>query len=236
MKTCFILLLVLAGFLSSYAQVGGSPSGDAANGLADAIKEYGESEVGAMQQQREMHGNINGHIGAGLGHLNTFFGIYQSAKEMYDALQALNLDECIPDLSVSGANMMPSSCKEGDECYTCYKSAVDELNFIRKQLARMSCIYNNTKNFAEKAIAFGDNVSGIHGALGLGWQYHRAGIEESVDHLRGTYKQKYKEFMATLQHALQGISECEAKFGQRDWYQRYGFIYFEFMQDKYLVN
>lgn len=236
MKAFLLFMFLLPTFLVSHGQVGGSPSGDAANGLADAITQYGETEVANMQQEAAMHGNINGHISEGLGHLNTFFGIYKSAKELYDALQALSQAECIPDLSVGSGNMMPSGCKEGDECYTCYKVAVDELNFVRRILARMSCIYNNTTNFAEKAIAFGDNVSGIHAALGLGWQYHRQGIEESVEHLKGTYQQKYREYMKTLQHALTGIGECEAKFGQRDWYQRYGFIYFEFMQDKYLVN
>jgi len=29
------------------------------------------------------------------------------------------------------------------------------------------------------------------------------------------------------------IDACENSFGQQDWYQRFGYMYFEFMQLKY---
>ena len=229
-KFCF-LSFCLVVVVSLRAQVS-----DATNGLADAITQYGEREVEIMREQSERHEAVNQHIADGLGQLGTFIGIYQSARELYDAMNTLSGDECTPDLRVGSNHMMPSSCEEGGECYQCYESAVGELNFVRRQLARMSCIYHNAKNFADRAIAFGDDVSAIHGAAGLAWQYERKGIVESVEHLKGTYQGKYREFMQTLQHALMSINECESKFGQRDWYQKYGFIYFEFMQDKYALN
>ncbi len=30
-----------------------------------------------------------------------------------------------------------------------------------------------------------------------------------------------------------GLSTCEAQYGVPDWYDRFGYMYFEFMRDKY---
>jgi len=32
---------------------------------------------------------------------------------------------------------------------------------------------------------------------------------------------------------LKDIGECEAKFGEADWYQKFGFIYYEFLFSAY---
>ena len=29
------------------------------------------------------------------------------------------------------------------------------------------------------------------------------------------------------------IAECEEEFGERDWYDRFGFMFYEFMKEKY---
>lgn len=97
----------------------------------------------------------------------------------------------------------------------------------------MRCIYTNTKKFTDAAISFGDNVSGIHGVMGIAWQNERRGIEQSLRDFEATYDNKYKALMESMQVALNGISACEAKFGMRDWYQRFGFLYFEMMKEKY---
>ena len=101
------------------------------------------------------------------------------------------------------------------------------------QLGRLWCIYTNTKNFNNAAIAFGDNTSGIHAVTGLSWQYARAGIVETYNHFKGTYDSKYIALIASLQRALMQISSCENAYGEPDWYQRFGFIYYEFMKERY---
>ena len=128
---------------------------------------------------------------------------------------------------------MPTTCAGNQACNECYQSAVNELNFIRRQLGRLSCIYSNTKQFNESAIAFGDNMSGIHAVTGAAWQSSRAEIVAQFESFKRTYDNKYADMMTSLHNALQSISACEAQYGLPDWYQRFGFIYFEFMKDKY---
>ncbi len=181
-------------------------------------------------------GNLQGGLEAasqGLGQLNTFLNIYHSAHDLYDATRALDNNECQPDFTTSAQAMMPTSCEEGGACYTCYQSAVNELAFIRRQLARLSCIYHNTKTFNERAIAFGDNTSGIHAVNGLAWQYAKADIVAAYESFKHTYDDKYTGMMGTLDKSLHDIGTCEDQYGEHDWYQRFGFIYFEFMKEKY---
>ena len=39
--------------------------------------------------------------------------------------------------------------------------------------------------------------------------------------------------MTSLRDVLSRLDSCEARFGMRDWYNRFGFLYMTFMQDKY---
>jgi hypothetical protein len=39
--------------------------------------------------------------------------------------------------------------------------------------------------------------------------------------------------MAAIEKDLKDIGECEAKFGEVDWYQKFGFIYYEFLYSAY---
>ena len=42
--------------------------------------------------------------------------------------------------------------------------------------------------------------------------------------------------MTGLRNALMQWDRCEASFGERDWYARFGFLYMTFMEDKYKRN
>ena len=203
------------------------------DGMVDAINQMGGDEIQNIQDHMDHLENIDETITEGIGHLNTAVGIASSARDLYNSSLALDNSECVPDLNVDAAHTMPTSCQENGACQTCYTSAYHELSFIRRQLARLHCIYENTRNFNQAAIAFGDNTSGIHAVTGLSWQSARAGIVDEYNHFKETYDNKYLGMVGTLQTALQNISRCEDQFGQHDWYQRFGFIYFEMMKDKY---
>lgn len=157
----------------------------------------------------------------------------EERRNEWNAVQNFEPGACAPDFNASAAAMMASTCADNAGCGECYTKAVGELNFIRRQLGRLRCIYNNTKNFTESALSFGDNMSGIHAVTGMAWQSQRGGIVESFEHFKQTYDRKYTDMMGALQRALMGISECEQQYGLPDWYQRFGFMYFEFMKDKY---
>ncbi len=157
----------------------------------------------------------------------------EERRDEWNAIQNFEPGACSPDFSASSGAMMASTCAGNPECGECYTRAVGELNFIRRQLGRLSCIYANTKNFTTSALAFGDNMSGIHAVTGAAWQSERGGIVAEFNQFKQTYDRKYTDMMGALQRALMGIGTCEAKFGLPDWYQRFGFVYFEFMKDKY---
>lgn len=221
-----ICLLAFAGI--SHAQ---DPN-DLLNLGEDQIEQYSEAQIEQGQNNIEATENAISGINDALGHMNTVMNIYNNAQDLYNASQALSNGECAPDFSTSSGAMMPTHCPTAD-CQDCYTRAVNELNFIRRQLGRLSCIYNNTKNFTNSAIAFGDNASGIHAVTGLAWQSARGEIVAAMNHMKQTYDSKYTGMMGTLERSLHAISQCEESFGEHDWYQRFGFIYFEFMQDKY---
>jgi hypothetical protein len=203
------------------------------DGTLSGINQMGESEIKIIQD----HWGEFGEMGDQLGKLGENFGkaieTAQAAQDLYNALKALDNNECVPDLTTDASAMMPSGCDEEGACNACYEKAVTSLNHVRKNLARMSCLRINTKTYVESAIAFGDNVSGIHGAMGLAWQNERKGIKAGYEKFKKTYDTKYIEMMESLETALKEINQCEAQFGMRDWYQKAGFIYFEMMKERY---
>lgn len=229
-KIQFLITLFLFSCIITNAQ------DDATSGTIEAIDQQGEAQIEAIQNQTSMNETAYNELSGAMESLNNYLDIAQSAADLYNAAVALDNNECQPDFTTSAQAMMPTRCEDGSDCYTCYESAVNELSFVRRQLARLWCIYSNTKNFNERAIAFGDNTSGVHAVNGLAWQYAKRDIVEAYDHFKQTYDQKYTGLMGTLNKALNDISRCEAQYGQPDWYQRFGFIYFEFMKEKYKRN
>lgn len=187
----------------------------------------------ALGEMRDAEAEDRENIDDALSNLNNFIGTMGDIRDAYQGMQNFSPGECSPDFNTSAGAMMPSTCAGNSNCSACFERAVNELNFVRRTLARLSCIYNNTKNFTQSAISFGDNVSGIHGVTGLSWQNARAGIVESYDHFKQTYDKKYADLIQSLQRALMQMDACERQFGMTDWYQRFGFMYFEFMKDKY---
>ena len=89
-----------------------------------------------------------------LEHFENVLKAVNSAGELYDAMTALDKNECVPDLTTDASAMMPSGCDEEGACNACYEKAVTSLNHVRKNLARMSCLRINTKTYVESAIEY----------------------------------------------------------------------------------
>ena len=223
MKSYFVILLSLL-FITAQAQNDGD---------VDVVRQMGEDEISQLEERIQNTEHVANAIDDAIGHFNTSWDIYNSAQEMYNASQALSQGECSPNFSTSNDAMLPSSCPRRGECADCYRTAVTQLNFVRRQLGRLSCIYNNTKNFTNSAIAFGDNASGIHAVTGLAWQSARREIESEFVHFKQTYDNKYTDLIGALERALKSIDRWESQYGQQGWFQRSVFIYLEFMKDKY---
>ena len=163
-------------------------------------------------------------------------GTFQSFQAMTEAFHGLTtFDTTCVDASAAGAPPVPSGCSEsGDTCGQCYRDAYRELGEARLKLERLRCVYQATKKYADKSIAFGDTSSGIHALVGLEWQEQKKRILASVEELNKSYDKKLGEFLPMLKGSLEHIGQCEQQFmHEPDWYTRFGFIYFAFMNDRY---
>ncbi len=175
-------------------------------------------------------------VETGLGWTSYGIGVVDSLRELQGAHEGLHgTDATCMDLSAAGAPSMPVNCGDNSSaCGQCYSQAYRELNGMRVNLERLRCTYRAYKRYVDAAVAFGDNASGIHAVTGLVWQNERAGIMREFDKLNRTYDQKYAQMMPNLRRALEKVAQCEAQhFNERDWYNRFGFIYYTFMADRY---
>ncbi|MBL0147056.1 MAG: hypothetical protein IPP48_16415 [Chitinophagaceae bacterium] len=218
-----IILIAIFSFTKSYCQRGIISTIDQAragvNGYLDDRVESAQTMAGQAYSQ-----------------FNTARGLASSAIDFYNSAEALSNSECTPDFSTNGNAVMTSTCRESGACESCYNDAVEHMNTYRMLLARLNCIYQNTKSFTNSAVAFGDNVAGLNAYTGLAWQKQRTNIMNSFNNLKQTYDRKYTEFIKGLKDALMEFNTCENQYGSGDWFAKSGFIYFEFMKERYKRN
>lgn len=159
-----------------------------------------------------------------------------SGNSLGNPTGTLNLNECVPDFSQDLSSDITVSCNGEPTCETCFNTAFDRLNFYRRQLGRMRCIYNSTKTYKDNALAMGDNMSGIHAMAGIAWQKERTKIVASFENTKTIYDRRSAEFLEGLQTTLRELNTCMYIAGENNWYTKSGFIYFEFMQERYKRN
>lgn len=168
-------------------------------------------------------------------------------KEGWDAYQSL--DSCMAIDSPPNMPLVPSFCVVTDDmedseggshvmnsiqsCSQCFTDSRTAFNKARLDLEKLRVIYSCTKKMSNAAIAAGDSMSGIHGYSGIIWQGMRHDISLSVEKMEKAYDQKYPELMSNLKNSMIDMAICEGQYGTPDWYDRFGFIYFEFMRDAY---
>lgn len=164
-------------------------------------------------------------------------GVTRDADELMRNAEALDAEEAACGSAYTDASgpTVPSQCAENEDCAACYEEAVRKIDFNRYYIERARCITAANVKMANSAVAFGDSASGIHAVAGLSWQLQgKPQIEEAVAKLKKTYTSKAGQYLNNLQGALQELGQCEARhYGEEDWYQRYGWIYHNFMKAKY---
>ncbi|MFT3699616.1 MAG: hypothetical protein QM831_41090 [Kofleriaceae bacterium] len=172
---------------------------------------------------------------------------YQSYEEFNRANQALiPFDATCIDTSSAGAPETPATCAsfdpgvgardpgQGGPCGECFTHAIRSVNQMRLNLERLRCYYVAFDRYEKAAISLGDTASGVHAVAGLSWQQARAEILAAFVHLQGTYDKKLADMMPELRKSLDALGKCEADYmHEPDWYQRFGFIYYTFMADRY---
>lgn len=162
----------------------------------------------------------------------------RSLKKDFDAFWSsyTGLGDCINSGPVwSGRERIPSFCEDQEGCDKCFLAAREQFNLARYYLGRLKTIHSCTITMTDGAKAFGDSFSSATQS-GLGWYEARQKIDESVVNLNKAYDNKYTDLMNDLANSMADMAVCEAQYGLEDWYDRFGFVYYEFMKDKYQRN
>jgi hypothetical protein len=162
-----------------------------------------------------------------------------AAGDFWNASENFTGDDAgyLPDINPDGLPELPVGCamsEQSEACLQCYAAAQDHLQGVMLLLERLRASYDSTRRYTDAAISFGDNVSGIHAVSGLAWQTQRRGIMRQFEQFEGTYEGKREGMMSSLRRALDEINACEAQyFSNPDWFSRYGFVYYQFMDSRY---
>jgi hypothetical protein len=182
-------------------------------------------------------GDVGDEIESGIGKVEDMMAIYDSWQAFTAAHDGLTRGDSQfdPDYTPPGSPQIPSACAGSEQCNACYEKAVKDINFYRFSLDKGRGITNNALQYAKKAMAFGDTASGSMGVGGLAWTHKaKPQIEQAAAKIRKTYQGKYTEWISGMQTSLQALGKCEEEFfKERDWYNRFGYIYYSFMADRY---
>lgn len=182
-------------------------------------------------------------VGDMLEQLKSFLERQENVEDFWNALKSLSSDEAVPDASQAGPQI-PSSCidtswkmpagSDAARNCRCMADAVEKLRANRQMLERLRIIVANQKNFVDKAIALGNSYAQLHTMLGLQWiGIRKHDIEEPYAQFKQISNQKHQALMAAIRKDLQDISTCEANMGDPNWYDKFGFMYYEFLYSAY---
>lgn len=231
---CLALGALMAGGVQ--AQVVGHASMSDLQGAMDNYNDQVRSEAQANQARVARN---RGAIDQGMGSLNQGMGMMDTIRNFGESFFGPLVPEDTdfdPDYEPPGAPTIPVHCEVsgGNACRACYQGAYDKLKFVRHYLEVLRGIYGNTKRMTEHAIAFGDSMAGLHGGFGIAWTPQRVGIQKAFEDMGETYDEKYEAYMKVLLEGLQELGACEKQyFDEDDWYNRFGFMYYTYMQDRY---
>jgi hypothetical protein len=171
-----------------------------------------------------------------MDYLKKALDLAQNAEKMWNNSKTLSPNEATPDLGQRGPTM-PSSCagaKAASEECRCFAKSAERLDKNRLMLEKLRILVANQKDFKDKAIALGNSYAQLHALMGIQWVgIRKHDIEEPYEEFKRISNEKHRLVMAAIQDSLKNISDCEARLGEKDWYQKYGFIYYEFLYDAY---
>jgi hypothetical protein len=239
MKALFFASVVLSLAVSSRPAVAGGTA-NLLDGVDQADVSVGSDDVAMGKRVSERLNDISSassQLGSVASGANTALGRINAITDMFQALSDLDSELDSRRTSDDGAGPeIPSSCagRADGACSECFAKAYGEVNFTRNTLERLRTIHKRTIAFIKRAEGFGDSVSGIHGVSGLSWQYAKMDIEKARTKFNRTSRDKYEALIRNMKKALDMVSECEAKhFNNPDWYNRFGFMYYNFVKEAY---
>jgi hypothetical protein len=202
----------------------------AANWVSDVLEQHADAlDSGTAQFLGDL---VGGGAGSAAANAATRSG---EAADASNALSDMDraLDESRSRVETDSPPI-PLSCEGNAACMECYRGALEQLARQRILLARLHAIYVSTHRFADTSRTMGDGLAGLHSAAGVGWHYQKLRISRSLTTFDQTYDAKFEAMMEVLREVLMDIARCEEEhFNNRDWFTRFGFMYYEFLDARY---
>ena len=197
-----------------------------------STESYSQTELNEVQERIALTNTRRGQVDAGIAQINQAFGTADAAEKLIE--QYVNLGSCLNSGPPPGRPRIPSFCPgEESSCADCFASARANFNRCRYNLEKLQTIYNCSRSYIDAAVAFGDNVSGYHGVVGLVWQSKRREIMKSVDDLEKAYDKKRVDMLHSFHESLIELDDCEQAHGMADWYDRFGVMFYNFVEMRY---
>ncbi len=139
-----------------------------------------------------------------------------------------------PQLGPDGMPKVPLSCADQGACGHCFAQAYGSLTDVRKKLENNRIVLLYYHRRIERIDTAAKAVAGLGMTAGFLYQQEKAKWDAEVASVEGSYDGHYTQLMEELQKALRAIEQCELEHnGYRDWYNRAGFMYYEFMAGHY---
>jgi hypothetical protein len=140
------------------------------------------------------------------------------------------------NMNPPGMPLLPSRCAKSPECGDCFRKANKDLMEARSLLEEQYVIYKQAEAHAGRIIELGDAAAGLSPYAKLLWDYEKHGpnIAKLQQEFYGKYDANLEKLLHNLNEALVEQGACERNaFGDQDWYNRYGWLYYNFMRDRY---
>ncbi len=236
----FTIIFTIMCLSPIHAQSGGRPTEPQIEGLHFLVqkdKRYLEqfinnrvesrttNLVNSLKRLDKVASDIQKKLGKGVAS-------YTVAKEFFESTETLG--NCLSNGTPPGQPRIPSFCVEDDgECASCFSAARAKFNKTRYRFERLQNIYDCYMNYFDTAIKFGDDVSSYHSVAGLAWQTKKFELLKELKKLDVSYDKKRVELLNELQDSLIELDRCEQEHGLPDWFDRFGSIFLDFMENAY---
>jgi hypothetical protein len=191
--------------------------------LYDQFKDYQATANQDKQQQPQLDSNAGP-------------GLPMHCKAI-DA-KALDAQYAAKKAAIAAGKPLRAEDPNAGQCVPCYDEAERGINKRRVGFEQLRIALNYTRKMAtqgENALSGFGAAGGSLATMEAQAQIHK--VDASLADFYAAYDGKYVEILAKLKGSLDDFSKCEVKFfNNPDWYNRYGFLYYQFMADKYQRN
>lgn len=226
-KNSTAVLVLLGIALASVPQSPARAVSESTAGTLDALGDQLDDVQSRNQEDAAVRSRVDGNIATLQNRMAVLLALQKLAHDHE------KLSNCVGIAAPAGSPRIPTFCEGSEECQSCYSTARAKFNQVRGTFEQLRVIYSCGMQEINSALAFGDTASGVHGVVGLAWKAERTKIEKSVETLQKAYDSKYADLDRRLYDSMIELGMCEAQYGEPDWYDRFGYMYYEFLTDKY---